>query len=143
MDDDFEIELDPTDIADEGDTKTEEGQIEEDEEFIEIGVNEHDTGKSAKIAYYTYVPPNERFSSNCVTLYEKARLISVRAQQIAKASHRIFCESYVGDTHVKIAERELFEQRCPLLLYRVVGYDRATGNKTVEVWDPKQMVIPH
>ena len=112
---------------------------EEYEENLETDMEMPTAAPPPQSAKYHYIYDNDRFSSDQITPFEQARLISVRTQQIARSSHILFVKARPGDTHQDIAKRELEEGRLPLLLYRVVHTDSVTGDKTVEVWDPKEM----
>ena len=112
---------------------------EEDEYDIDIESSSTDTEKLIpQTAKFIFIPKEERMSSNFLTKYEEARLISVRSQQIAKAGHKVFIEERTGDCKLD-AMRELDEQKIPLLLFRKVDEDEETKNIYVEVWDPKEM----
>ncbi len=86
------------------------------------------------------VPPEERITSNRMTLAEATRAIALRAEQIAT-----YPSPYVeiGDLTdpADIAKKELFARRSPLRLYRDVGRT-AAGERITEVWAVRLMAYP-
>ena len=137
--DDYETDIDVDTILHESDEKNEEDEDEE-EEIHEIEESEN-TPAISQAACYIYVPKEERISSNYMTQYEEARIISVRAAQIAQSGHQIFSKVCYDECTAN-ATQELNEQRIPVLLYRVIEKDEKTNDKLVEVWDPKEMNRP-
>lgn len=86
------------------------------------------------------VPPEERLTSNAMTLAEAARAIAIRAQQIA--TYPNVYTDIGGLTDPKdIAQKELLDRRSPLCLRRAVG--RTPANETiVEEWSVREMSYP-
>jgi len=84
------------------------------------------------------IPSNERVSSNLMNEYEYARLISLRAKQIAAGS-KVFINDEDSISHLtnatEIAKKELFDKRSPLIVRRKIG-DR------YEYWTARELVIP-
>ena len=138
MDDEYETGVDIDTILHEPDEKNEEDE----DEIHEIGNNDN-TPAVSQVARYIYVPKEERISSNYMTKYEEARIISVRAAQIAQSGHQIFSKEKIrSDECTANAIQELNEQRSPVLLYRIIEKDENTNDKIVEIWDPKEMNHP-
>ncbi len=81
-----------------------------------------------------------RETSNVVSQLELAALLATRADQIATGS-RPYITVPQGMTDTKdIAILELKQRKCPLKCERIV---RTSENDIwVEIWDPKEMVIP-
>jgi DNA-directed RNA polymerase I, II, and III subunit RPABC2 len=80
------------------------------------------------------VPMDDRITSNILTKFEIARIISVRATQIEKNN-----ECYVDvsglSNPVDMAERELVSGNCPISIIRML-------NETVgEVWHANEMTV--
>lgn len=78
------------------------------------------------------VASEDRVTSNMMTLAEMARAIAVRAKQISTHPNAY---TDVGDLTdaTKIARKELFDRRSPLVLRRVVG------PATIELWCVREM----
>jgi DNA-directed RNA polymerase subunit K/omega len=96
--------------------------------------------KSNKAHYVQIVPPQERVTDNRLHKSEAARVIAMRAQQIAKFGT---CFTEGGGLHdaVALAFKELYDRRCPLVLRRVVGRG-ADGAQIVEEWNVREMTLP-
>lgn len=85
------------------------------------------------------VDVDKRITSNTISIYEAAEMISHRAKQIEEG-----CKVYTPqDRQIKTtssidkAFEEFKERRIPLLLMRPI-----IPNKVYEVWDPKTMDFP-
>lgn len=118
-------------------SESEEEELEADDEENPIDTIITDAKREAHVIL---VPPEERRTSNVLTKTEMAFVISMRARQI-ETSGTTFVE--IGDLNDpgKIAAKELYERRCPLLLRRIVGHS-ANGDPIVEQWDIKTMTYP-
>lgn len=86
------------------------------------------------------VAPEDRQSSNMMTLAEITRAIALRAQQI---STRPYAYTDVGDLSdaISIARKELFDRRSPLKLERVMGRT-PLGESIIEMWTVREMSYP-
>jgi hypothetical protein len=86
------------------------------------------------------VAPEERQSSNMMTLAEATRAIALRAKQI---STHPYAYTDVGDLSdaISIARKELFDRRSPLKLERRMGRTPA-GESIIEVWAVREMSYP-
>jgi DNA-directed RNA polymerase subunit K/omega len=90
------------------------------------------------------VPPDERVTDNRLQTAEASRVISARAEQIAKyATNFARHDPGAVPLHdpVAIAYKELFDRRCPLTLRRPIGTGPA-GELVVEDWDVRAMTLP-
>ena len=127
-----DAEDEESDDSDDG--RAMEARLEVDLNNIASRVNSMD-GRSVFIVH-----PEMRQSSFRMTVAEMSRVISVRSEQIEKGEH-IFTE--VGDlsTPTAIAEKELREGRCPLVISRTV----ATGpnqERIQERFRVRDMTLP-
>lgn len=88
-----------------------------------------------------FVPPEERVTSNLIQRAEAARVISLRAEQIANHGTN-YCKTQ-GTSHdpVEIATREFYEKRSPLILCRTIGHN-AAGEPIVERWSMDELSHP-
>jgi len=86
------------------------------------------------------VAPEERQSSNMMTLAEATRAIALRAKQI---STHPYAYTDVGDLSdaTSIARKEFFDRRSPLKLERRMGRTPA-GESIIEVWAVREMSYP-
>ncbi|GFR89401.1 DNA-directed RNA polymerase subunit 6 homolog [Elysia marginata] len=86
------------------------------------------------------VAPEERQSSNMMTLAEATRAIAIRAKQI---STHPYAYTDVGDLTdaISIARKELFDRRSPLQLERRMGRTSA-GESIIEIWEVRKMSYP-
>lgn len=78
----------------------------------------------------------EKKTSNYMTIYEKAKLIGVRAKQLEQNAPPMYD---IGDEvdPVKIASKEFEMRRLPLNL------ERKREDGIVETWDPNTMIYPN
>lgn len=83
----------------------------------------------------TIVPVNERVTSDRLTRYEAVELISIRSNAIERGAQCYVDTTGIRD-RVEMAKKELYANRCPLLVKRNVGLGY------VEVWDPNTMSKP-
>jgi DNA-directed RNA polymerase subunit K/omega len=93
------------------------------------------------------VPDNERRTTNILSQYEFAKIIGLRAQQIANGDTNIpvifvDADEIINSTSIEkereIAEKEIREKRCP---YKV-RKQYQQGNKVYyEDWDVNHMII--
>ena len=88
---------------------------------------------------YKIVPNDERITSNTMSIYEVAELISIRSKHIEEGAEVFTPIEYQSKTSSSIEKAtEEFRHRCtPLLLLRPVK-----NNIEYEVWDPKTMDFP-
>jgi hypothetical protein len=91
------------------------------------------------------VPKSERITDNRLHKTEASYIISVRAQQIARSATNFASASHTNSAALydpcAIAQRELIERRCPLLLRRQVGWG-PDGEVIVEEWSVREMALP-
>lgn len=76
----------------------------------------------------------DRITQNYLTTYERARIIGVRAEQIARGAPVYLDSRPVHSNPISLAEKELNEGRTPLLVRRTLpdgGY---------ETWHVKELI---
>lgn len=82
------------------------------------------------------IPDNERTTMNVLNKFERVRMVSTRAEQIARGSAPTIDISHIKDIRPEIiAEEELRQGKIPLILRRYVG------NKKYEEWNIKDLII--
>jgi len=88
------------------------------------------------------VPDIDRITTNVIQKYELAKILGMRAKQIAKNPVNIFVEIDANDINpVEIAKKELKLHRCPFLLRREVGVTDK-GELICEQFDVNEMALP-
>jgi hypothetical protein len=81
-----------------------------------------DAESNSRINRRIIVAPEKRITSNMLTQLELARAIAIRAANIdAKGHDNAFVDIKDCDNAGKIAKKELYSRRSPLVLYRSVG----------------------
>jgi hypothetical protein len=89
-----------------------------------------------------YVAPREEWiTSDLLSEYEMTELVSIRASQIERDPSTAMCDIGDLDDCILIAQRELMERKCPLIVRRVVGIMIQGGETHVRVEDrdPREM----
>jgi DNA-directed RNA polymerase subunit K/omega len=86
------------------------------------------------------VAPEERQSSNVMTLAEATRAIALRAKQISTHPYAYTDVEDLTDA-ISIARKEFFNRRSPLNLERRMGRTPA-GESIIEVWAVREMSYP-
>jgi DNA-directed RNA polymerase subunit K/omega len=81
-------------------------------------------------------PRNQRRTSEVISLYEFADVVSNRAKQIEDNSI-VFVDVGDEDDPIKMGEMEVRMRRCPLSIFRMVSENVA------EIWDVNEMTIPY
>jgi DNA-directed RNA polymerase subunit K/omega len=122
-DDNYEIE--ESDIEDE--------ELDDNYNKNNFDYNELDKDDESKIQYI--VNNSNRITSNILTIYEFTELIGIRATQISQGSP-IFTDVTGLTDPMKMAKKEILDNKCPLSIKRYIGLDR------YELWDPNIMVKP-
>jgi DNA-directed RNA polymerase I, II, and III subunit RPABC2 len=82
----------------------------------------------------TLVAPEQRVTSECMTLYEYAMVIGTRATHISDGAPLYVDTSGLSNAR-DIAIKELDEKKCPLSISRRVG-------RKLEVWEVNEMTKP-
>lgn len=83
----------------------------------------------------TIVPAEERVTSDRLSRYEAVELLSIRASAIERGA-QCFVDTQGIRDRIEMAKKELYANRCPLLIKRKVGLGM------VEIWDPNTMSKP-
>lgn len=78
--------------------------------------------------------PEDRITSNVLNRFDRAKAIGIRAQQIADGDE-YFTDPEGLTAPIDIAEKELNEGKCPIIIERVLH-----GN-IVEHWPIREMII--
>ena len=88
------------------------------------------------------VKPENRKTSQILSLFERTEIISIRAAQIERHNNCMVDITGLNDPTI-MAEKELNMRKCPLTLERIVG-ERYNSDKNImeeyqEYWDPNEM----
>jgi hypothetical protein len=122
--------------GEEGDNEGGEGNAEGD--IVEEDEDEDEPHES-QIGQIIIVAPENRKTSNLLSLMEMTSLISIRASQIAKFAN-CFCPEVTNESNpILQAKYELMNGKCPLTLRRKVG--EKNGQEFVEDWNPNEMIF--
>ena len=78
--------------------------------------------------------PEDRITSNVLNRFDRAKVIGIRAQQIANGDE-YFTDPGGLTSPIEIADKELMEGKCPIIIERVLH-----GN-IVEHWPLREMII--
>ena len=81
-----------------------------------------------------FLRPEQRLTSEIITKYELCRIISIRAKQIEK-DNIIFTDVTGITDPIKMAEKEIYDRKCPLSIIRKLN------NNTAEKWDVNEMIL--
>jgi len=81
-----------------------------------------------------FLRPEQRITSEIITKYELCRVISIRAKQIEK-DNIIFTDVSGITDPIKMAEKEIYDRKCPLSIIRKLN------NNTAEKWDVNEMIL--
>jgi DNA-directed RNA polymerase subunit K/omega len=147
-------DIDLDDIEEEAEVE-EDAELEGDDEVDESEAEDNSTADTARPTarlrvdpilqtcnssiIVTVVPDNERITSNVLQLPEAARVIAVRAAQIAKYP-TVFVDIGGETDCVALARKELLLRRCPLILRRIL---RCTAKEMIiEKWAVREMTLP-
>jgi DNA-directed RNA polymerase subunit K/omega len=126
----------------------------EDEEFTDYEtddeiIDEKEEPQKNDIQIHYYVPPEERITSNILSLFDYVRIVGKRAEQIANGNTVVpitfvnvddIVESSSIHKEKEMAEKEIREKRCPYMIKK----EYQQGNTIFfEVWDINEMIIPY
>lgn len=109
----------------------EEEDGDEEEEAEDEYYPEEDAGEMEEII----VKEEDRITSDVLSKYEMVELISIRATQISKGDKPFTGVGSLRDP-ISMAKKELYDNRCPLLVKRNIG------NNMYEYWNPNHMSKP-
>jgi len=144
--DDIDIELDEIDETievDQLDDDNEDNEMEidsdDDEDHQETAGDyiSHDTNRidEERVQTETMVLDDDRVTSNRLSRYEMVELINYRALQISK-NPLCFVDITGMRDPVEMAIKELYQNKCPLMVKREVAPNM------FELWNPNLMVKP-
>ena len=92
---------------------------------------------------YYLIRGEARVTLNRLSIYESAKLVAVRTQQIDNGgpyfTDLTMPDGTMLDKASHIAAKELNEGQCPLLLRRPIGSVSPAGQQYYEEWDPNSM----
>jgi DNA-directed RNA polymerase I, II, and III subunit RPABC2 len=124
--------IDESEVLDDNDKDDDDADGEDDREGVYIKKLPSYTVKNS--SEVTLVAPEQRVTSECMTLYEYAMVIGTRATHISEGA-----PLYVDATGLSnardIAIKELDEKKCPLSISRKVG-------RKLEIWEVNEMTKP-
>lgn len=90
------------------------------------------------------VKPENRRTSNRLSLYEMTEIVGILASYVEKNGAQ-FMPAGDADNSITIAKRTLMHRKCPLVLRRVVGRRKNPATKKIELyceyWDPNEMIF--
>ena len=78
------------------------------------------------------VNPKDRITSNIMTLYERTEIVSIRAAQIQNGA-KIYTDVKNLSDPIKMAEKEIDDRKCPLMIRRQINDFEA------EDWEVNEM----
>ncbi len=81
------------------------------------------------------VTGNDRVTSSIMTLEEVTRVVGTRAEQIENGASPFVDITFLNDA-VKMAQKELYERKCPLMIRRKLS------EMIVESWQVNEMELP-
>jgi DNA-directed RNA polymerase I, II, and III subunit RPABC2 len=112
-----------------------EEEIDEDYNYNEDNIHyiDNELDNDSKIQYI--IKSDDRITSNILTIYEITELMGIRATQISQGAP-VFTDIKNITNPIKMAEKELIDNRCPLYVKRYIGLDK------YELWDPNTMIKP-
>lgn len=120
--------------------KNDDDEDEEEEEEIEEDDSNYDNiaivDESDELDASTYeymIPLEDRITSQYMSNYEFVKLIGIRATQISQGS-RVFCKVDNLTDPLKIAERELYDNKCPLSIKRYIK------SGVYEIWTAQELI---
>lgn len=82
------------------------------------------------------VNKEDRMTNDVISHYEYTEVVSIRAKHIEKGS-TIYVEYKNEVNPIKIAEMEIQNKSCPLIIIRYIN------NNTIEIWDVNELIIPY
>ena len=151
---DDETDVDEEDEEDDDD-ENDENDENEDDKNVDDNVEELPLEHAVKFEDHTsafmnkeyehiirIIPPDERRTSGILTKFEMTEIVSIRATHI---SRNLIVYVEIGDLSdpIKMAELELKQRMCPLVLNRTVGVMEDHENKQInyyiEKWNVNEM----
>ena len=94
----------------------------------------------AKSLVVHITPYDERKTQDSMTLFELAAVVGTRAQHIENGD-MCYCSTISSDRSIKLAEQEIWEKKCPLIIERTVA--RVNNHLYVEHWPVNDLAIPY
>ena len=145
IDEDIDVEeLDADEVDDINDDDDINNDINDDEENENENDEEEEIDRSKYIndmlsadmdsSEVTVVKPENRITSDYMTLYEHSKLIGTRAQHIANGAP-IYVDITGLSDPLDIARKELQERKCPLSVVRRISKDK------IEIWSANELHI--
>lgn len=81
-----------------------------------------------------FLRPEQRITSEMITKFEICRIISIRSKQIEK-DNVVFTDVTGLTDPIKMAEKEIYDRKCPLSIIRKLNENVA------EKWDVNEMIL--
>lgn len=132
---DEEEDLDPEDEKEDEDKEDEEEKEEDEEEEVFVEKDKYASHYTIKI-----ISRDKRRTSNRMSLFEFVSTVGTRAQMIENGDE-IYTSIEDKESSMEIAEAELREGRCPLMIERKIS---TMGNIIyVEIWKISEMIVPN
>lgn len=145
LDADSDIEADGSDVMSDSESEDDVAAADVEPELEARARADPVTSGANRPVRVIVVPNSERITDNRLHKSEASYVISVRAQQIARSATNFASASHTNSAALydpcAIAQRELIERRCPLLLRRQVGWG-PDGEIIVEEWCVREMALP-
>jgi DNA-directed RNA polymerase I, II, and III subunit RPABC2 len=80
------------------------------------------------------VKPEDRITSEYMTLYEYTEVVSIRASQIQNDPDQVYTNVSGLTDPVEMAKKEIADKKCPLSIRRFINANE------VEIWQVNEMV---
>jgi DNA-directed RNA polymerase subunit K/omega len=127
-DDDDEVEVDGDDDTDE--------DVEEDEEEVLEEAEPHETFDNITVVV---VKPENRMTSDLMSLTEFCAVLGIRAQQIENGDD-FYVDVTTENTAIDIAKKELYAGKTPCIVERVLH--KKADTIIVEHWKVSELTLP-
>lgn len=141
MDNESDIEsqvdedIDESAALDDKDDDIDDGDEDQDGDEIDgISIKKAQTYAVKEESEVTIVPPEQRITSEYMTLYEYAMVIGTRATHISEGAP-IYVDTTGLSNARDIAIKEIDEKKCPLSISRKVA-------RQIEIWEVNEMTKP-
>jgi DNA-directed RNA polymerase subunit K/omega len=110
----------------------EDDEIDEDSNYDNIAIID-DADDNDNSTYEHMIAPEDRITSQYMYNYEFVKLVGIRATQISQGS-RVFCKVDNLTDPLKIAEKELYDNKCPLSIKRYIRPG------VYEIWTAQELI---
>lgn len=84
----------------------------------------------------TIVPPEDRITSDIMTVAEYCDVVGNRAKHIENSKNFVVFTDVEGETDpIEMAKKEIKDKRCPLSIIRMYG------DRIGEIWEVNEMIV--